>query len=146
MAIKLNLRRLHKNLFRYLNQEMGLDFEYTFENDKIVAKNDLTINGIDDDILAKLTVYQDGLFVLELVFDKLDYSEESLRYLNTFNEDALAVKAYIRNDGYLVLDYTVITLSEDTVIENLRISLNHIVGDKMRDILHALTDLTYSNN
>lgn len=143
----INLRRAQKGLEKYLCKDLGLDdFKFQLESDNLTAKNSITIKDYDDGVFVEIIVFKSGSFAIDFVFDKLDKTAQALELIHEFNKQSVWLAAYIRNDGYLVLRYNVMQLSDDDVVDNVSSAFNKLLSDNIKKVLQPLTRLTYPAN
>ena len=141
----MNLRIVERDIKRFLNKELGLDFEFERKDDRLRATNELTLRGHDDNIYVAIDMYESGSFVVDFVFDKLEENPQTLALINEFNRNSVWLTAMIRDDGYLVLRYNVMAGTVDDLAGNIRGIMNQLTTDKIGAVLKPLTQLTQSD-
>lgn len=141
----MNLRIVERDIKRFLNKELGLDFEFERKDDRLRATNELTLRGHDDNIYVAIDMYESGSFGVDFVFDKLEENPQTLALINEFNRNSVWLTAMIRDDGYLVLRYNVMAGTVDDLAGNIRGIMNQLTTDKIGAVLKPLTQLTQSN-
>ena len=141
----MNLRIVERDIKRFLNKELGLDFEFERKDDRLRATNELTLRGHDDNIYVAIDMYESGSFGVDFVFDKLEENPHTLALINEFNRNSVWLTAMIRDDGYLVLRYNVMAGTVDDLAGNIRGIMNQLTTDKIGAVLKPLTQLTQSD-
>mgnify|MGYP002802863594 FL=1 len=141
----MNLRIVERDIKRFLNKELGLDFDFERTDDRLRATNELTLRGHDDNIYVAIDMYESGSFGVDFVFDKLEENPQTLALINEFNRNSVWLTAMIRDDGYLVLRYNVMAGTVDDLAGNIRGIMNQLTTDKIGAVLKPLTQLTQSN-
>lgn len=141
----MNLRIVERDIKRFLNKELGLDFEFERKDDRLRATNELTLRGHDDNIYVAIDMYESGSFGVDFVFDKLEENPHTLALINEFNRNSVWLTAMIRDDGYLVLRYNVMAGTVDDLAGNIRGIMNQLTTDKIGAVLKPLTQLTHSD-
>ncbi len=141
----MNLRIVERDIKRFLNKELGLDFDFERTDDRLRATNELTLRGHDDNIYVAIDMYESGSFGVDFVFDKLEENPQTLALINDFNRNSVWLTAMIRDDGYLVLRYNVMAGTVDDLAGNIRGIMNQLTTDKIGAVLKPLTQLTQSN-
>lgn len=141
----MNLRIVERDIKRFLNKELGLDFEFERKDDRLRATNELTLRGHDDNIYVAIDMYESGSFGVDFVFDKLEENPQTLALINDFNRNSVWLTAMIRDDGYLVLRYNVMAGTVDDLAGNIRGIMNQLTTDKIGAVLKPLTQLTHSD-
>ncbi len=141
----MNLRIVERDIKRFLNKELGLDFEFERKDDRLRATNELTLRGHDDNIYVAIDMYESGSFGVDFVFDKLEENPQTLALINEFNRNSVWLTAMIRDDGYLVLRYNVMAGTVDDLAGNIRGIMNQLTTDKIGAVLKPLTQLTQSD-
>ena len=141
----MNLRIVERDIKRFLNKELGLDFEFERKDDRLRATNELTLRGHDDNIYVAIDMYESGSFGVDFVFDKLEENPQTLALINEFNRNSVWLTAMIRDDGYLVLRYNVMAGTVDDLAGNIRGIMNQLTTDKSGAVLKPLTQLTQSD-
>ena len=141
----MNLRIVERDIKRFLNKELGLDFEFERKDDRLRATNELTLRGHDDNIYVAIDMYESGSFGVGFVFDKLEENPQTLALINDFNRNSVWLTAMIRDDGYLVLRYNVMAGTVDDLAGNIRGIMNQLTTDKIGAVLKPLTQLTQSD-
>lgn len=141
----MNLRIVERDIKRFLNKELGLDFEFERKDDRLRATNELTLRGHDDNIYVAIDMYESGSFGVDFVFDKLEENPQTLALINEFNRNSVWLTAMIRDDGYLVLRYNVMAGTVDDLAGNIRGIMNQLTTDKIGAVLKPLTQLTHSD-
>ncbi len=141
----MNLRIVERDIKRFLNKELGLDFEFERKDDRLRATNELTLRGHDDNIYVAIDMYESGSFGVDFVFDKLEENPQTLALINDFNRNSVWLTAMIRDDGYLVLRYNVMAGTVDDLAGNIRGIMNQLTTDKIGAVLKPLTQLTQSD-
>ena len=96
-ALKLIQKDLEKNW-----KSITFSYEQTGK-DEIKVNADVNLNAFDDDITLVIKGTAGGGFWCRAVFDKIDKTPEVLDLVNSFNDDEIFFKAYVRDDGYLEL-------------------------------------------
>ncbi len=140
----INLKKAQKELTKLLVKQLGLDFEFGLGEDRLTAKNSVSIDGYDDDVFISFVVFKSGSYGVDFVFDKIDRTPQALELLQNFNENSVWLAAFIRDDGYLVLRYNVMQLSDDDVVQNTESVMQKLISPEIREVLTPLTRLTYS--
>ena len=141
----MNLRIVERDIKRFLNKELGLDFDFERTDDRLRATNELTLRGHDDNIYVAIDMYESGSFGVDFVFDKLEENPQTLALINDFNRNSVWLTAMIRDDGYLVLRYNVMAGTVDDLAGNIRGIMNQLTTDKIGAVLKPLTQLTQSD-
>ena len=141
----MNLRIVERDIKRFLNKELGLDFNFERTDDRLRATNELTLRGHDDNIYVAIDMYESGSFGVDFVFDKLEENPQTLALINDFNRNSVWLTAMIRDDGYLVLRYNVMAGTVDDLAGNIRGIMNQLTTDKIGAVLKPLTQLTQSD-
>ena len=141
----MNLRIVERDIKRFLNKELGLDFEFERKDDRLRATNELTLRGHDDNIYVAIDMYESGSFGVDFVFDKLEENPQTLALINEFNRNSVWLTAMIRDDGYLVLRYNVMAGTVDDLAGNISGIMNQLTTDKIGAVLKPLTQLTHSD-
>ena len=141
----MNLRIVERDIKRFLNKELGLDFEFERKDDRLRATNELTLRGHDDNIYVAIDMYESGSFGVDFVFDKLEENPQTLALINEFNRNSVWLTAMIRDDSYLVLRYNVMAGTVDDLAGNIRGIMNQLTTDKIGAVLKPLTQLTQSD-
>ena len=141
----MNLRIVERDIKRFLNKELGLDFDFERTDARLRATNELTLRGHDDNIYVAIDMYESGSFGVDFVFDKLEENPQTLALINDFNRNSVWLTAMIRDDGYLVLRYNVMAGTVDDLAGNIRGIMNQLTTDKIGAVLKPLTQLTQSN-
>ena len=138
-----------EELARFLNEELELSFEYDYEHDRdedeghLRATCAIRLDGHDDHVFCDMDVYENGSFGVDFVFDKLDASPEVYKLLSDYNSASVWLTAMLREDGFLVLRYNVMALTEDCLDDNVRGLFDELVSDELRPLLAALTARTH---
>ena len=141
----MNLRIVERDIKRFLNKELGLDFEFERKDDRLRATNELTLRGHDDNIYVAIDMYESGSCGVGFVFDKLEENPQTLALINEFNRNSVWLTAMIRDDGYLVLRYNVMAGTVDDLAGNIRGIMNQLTTDKIGAVLKPLTQPTQSD-
>ena len=123
----------------------GLEFEYEYEENGLVARCDLTLKGCDDGILASFKFFTGGNVALDFYFDHLEANAHTLSLLNDFNNNVYYLKAFISDKGYLVVSAPVEYLNLDTLDETMARVMNEFIDDDVQKYLFPLTELTTSD-
>jgi hypothetical protein len=77
------------------------------------------------------------------VFDKLDKTNRSLDLVNTFNDNSLFFKAYIREDSYLEIDHTFFCYNEADLEDYSSEFMYKLANLSDNETLQAITKMTY---
>ena len=142
MAFSIN--KALKFMERKLNSEWSkITFEYELEDDEASATANITLNNHDDDIRVILTVYPSSMCNFRAVFDKLDKTNRSLDLVNTFNDNSLFFKAYIREDSYLEIDHTFFCYNEADLEDYSNEFMYKLANLADNETLQAITKMTY---
>ena len=141
----MNLRIVERDIKRFLNKELGLDFEFERKDDRLRATNELTLRGHDDNIYVAIDMYESGSFGVDFVFDKLEETPQTLALIIDIKRNSVWLTAMIRDDGYLVLRYNVMAGTVDDLAGNIRGIMNQLTTDKIGAVLKPLTQLTQSD-
>ena len=138
-AEKLALDKLTKNFD-------GLSFSSRIiNNDSLleISINNIRITGHEDDIEISMSVTTGEIAYLCMAFDYLDKTPEAYDALNNFNATNAMFKAYIHDNGYLVLESNMPIYSEEEFADQatqFMLRGNHF---KDNESLKRLTSLTY---
>ena len=90
--------------------------------------------------------YQNGFAIYSIYFDKLDVNEEVATILNEFNKNSLYFRAYVNNEGELVLEHSVAYIPDCLVYDYSSQILINIFDEALNNILSPLIERTYSDN
>ena len=93
------------------NKEFNFEYEFDDESLQITAATDL---GNLDDMYIIITANKGGGCSMSVVFNKVDETTKSLEILNSFNLNNSYFKAYIADNGYLVIKHFYITHDEES--------------------------------
>lgn len=69
-----------------------------------ITCDDIQLKGHDDLINLSFTLTKGEMIFLNMTFDRIDKTPETLGALNDFNASNALFKAYIHDNGYLVLE------------------------------------------
>ena len=93
------------------NKEFNFKYELDDESLQLTATTDL---GNLDDMYIIITANNGGGCSMSLVFNKVDETTRSLEILNSFNLNNSYFKAYIADNGYLVIKHFYIIQDEES--------------------------------
>ena len=138
----MNFRRIERVLRKYLNGRRGLSFEYEVKDNRLEAKNSITIEGYKGDILFSIKFYQNGMARYCYTFDKLNRTPQVAEMLMDFNSNFPFFKAYI-DGGYLRVDHVAYIINEKDVEEYTSGIMSEILADNCKKYLAPISELTY---
>lgn len=102
------------------------------------------LEGVDDDICIN-TIVAETIFAVDFVFDYMNAEEEAFRLINEFNMRNLVYKAFIRNDGFLVINYHSPVINPDQVAQEFTYAMLGFTQDEVRKYLEPLAKLTFKD-
>ena len=138
----MNLKTAERYLRKVLNDGLGLDYEYEYNDDNLLAKHSITINGLKGDVYSAIRVYEDNTVVYRFTFDRIDRTRETLRLANEYNENFLFLKTYI-DDEYLQLEHVAFYVSEENLEEYTKGIFDEVIAQNSKKYLKPLCDETY---
>ena len=100
------------------------------------------LEGVGDDILIA-SLLGEKVFVIDFIFDYINATEEAYQMINQFNEMNLFYKAYIRHDGFLVLNYHVPVVTEEQASQEFNFALLGLTEESLISALLPITKLTF---
>ncbi len=138
----MELDKVMRGLSKRLNEEMGLDFAYKYENDSLIGTNTLSLKDVHNDIFVRVTVYEkSGKVFFEAIFEKIRKTFETLDLINEFNKKKTFLKAYINNNDYLVLEWAVSdATTEDNAVSEIPFLLEIMSNDDSKETLGLLAE------
>ena len=90
---------------RNYNNRNGMSYELIHKNNELVNYYVyLNIKGYDQLLFMSLIVYDEGLVVVDFVFEQSIRTMEYLESINKFNERSSAFKCFLNNQNHLVLN------------------------------------------
>ena len=142
----LNLNSVRATLKNFLDEEWSsLDFEYEIDDSLLSVNSDLCINVDDVDVPVYLdvTIGDSGLMWVDFQFQgDIDLSMNSLMSVNEYNNGVGSFKAYISNNGGLVLSRPSISIEdEDEFGPQLESLLIEMVSDGNKEAMAPLLAL-----
>ena len=81
--------------------------------------------------------------MIDFIFDYINATEEAYQMINQFNEMNLFYKAYIRHDGFLVLNYHVPVVTEEQASQEFNFALLGLTEESLISALLPITKLTF---
>lgn len=100
------------------------------------------LEGVGNDILIA-SLLGEKVFVIDFIFDYINATEEAYQMINQFNEMNLFYKAYIRHDGFLVLNYHVPVVTEEQASQEFNFALLGLTEASLISALLPITKLTF---
>ncbi len=100
------------------------------------------LEGVGDDILIA-TIIGDRVLAIDFIFDYINATEEAYQKINQFNELNLFYKAYIRHDGFLVINYHAPVIDEEQAAQEFNYALLGLAEESMKKSLLPITKLTF---
>lgn len=141
----MDLKQAEKVLYKLLKKEYEFDVESEIREDWLVFTANLTAKSIDDGIFFKIGVSNDDAFYIQFVLDKIDFSSYVCKLIYDYNTNSNWLHCYIRNDGYLVVEYAIRYISLDVLENNVSFMLNEFVCEDNMNYLKPLAELTIPN-
>ena len=111
----------------------------------VVLSTYYRVRQFDDLLKIFVQCTKDGLFSTTVVFDKLEYSKDTLKLVNYFNQNVFFLKAYVqkgRDASYLKVDYSCLVKSEDEAVEKFEEALGVLSSQGTAQFLKPLTVIT----
>ena len=128
--MKLNLNNVMNLITNDLKKWDKLHFESTITNEKVEAKAEITINSLNCNVMAVITVYSGGGTLFRAIFDKIEKTPKTLNLVNAYNSNGSFFKAFIRDDDYLELEHYFVCYEE------------HMLDEYASEFLVRLSDVT----
>lgn len=142
----LDLKRVKKELACFFKEIDVDDVEYRSEEHRLTAIFDASLKVYDDDIVARFEFYDEGRVLYSFTLDRLEHNEQTLRVLNSFNENNPYFVGYIESaNHFLRIEHTVPLMHEEDVVLYSLIIINSFASDGMEPLLQPLTVLTESD-
>ena len=138
----MNLQNVEKIYNSLLKVGLGFDIDIKYDENLITAAADLQCKGIDDGVFLKIGVFDSSAFFITFVLDKLDYSSYVSKLIFDFNAHSKWLNCFIREDGYLVVEYAIRFTTEEILEDNITFILNEFVQEDIQKYLKPLTELT----
>lgn len=138
----MNLKVAERYLRKTLNEGFGLDYEYEYGDDHLLAKHSITVNGLKGSAYSIVRVYDDNTVVFRFTFDKIDRTRETVRLANEYNENNLFLKVYV-DDEYLQVEHVAFIISEENLQEYVKGIFDELTTDLSKKYLKPLCELTY---
>lgn len=138
----MDLKQAEQVLYKVLKKEWEFNVESETRENWLVFTANLTAKGIDDGIFFKVGVSSDDAFYIQFVLDKIDFSSYVCKLIYDYNANSKWLNCYVREDGYLVVEYAIRYISLDTLENNVSFILNEFVYKENMDYLKPLTELT----
>ena len=101
------------------------------------------LTGIDDDVCISVQI-GDQIMAVDFIFDYINATEEAYQLINKFNQENLCYKAYIRQDGFLVIDYHSPVVTLEQAAKEFTFAMVGLTDDSIMDTLIPLSKLTFS--
>jgi hypothetical protein len=79
----------------------------------------------------------------DFIFDYINGTEETYQKINQFNELNLFYKAYIRHDGFLVINYHAPVIDEEQAAQEFNYALLGLAEQSMKKSLLPITKLPF---
>lgn len=140
----MNFKVAERYLRKVLNEGFGLDYEYEYGDDHLLAKHSINVNGLQGSAYSIIRVYDDNTVVFRFTFDKIDRTRETIRLANEYNENFLFLKAYI-GDEYLYVEHVAFIVNEENLQEYVKGIFEELIAEKSKKYLAPLCDLTYDD-
>ncbi len=140
----MNLKKVEEILNKVLNKTWDLGVTFKTEGDLLTASANITTKSIDDGIFFKVGVFESSAFFITFVLDKIEYSNYVSKLIYDFNAHSKWLNAYIREDGYLIIEYAIRYTSEDILEANIDFLLEEFVCEDCMKYLKPLADETHA--
>lgn len=121
-----------------------LDFEYEVEDDSLKLSVCTSVKNFKD-VYIFITAYEGGGCSMSVVFDKIDKTPQALKLLNVVNRENAYFKAYIADNGYLVVKHFFIVLDESSYMDSTTEFLARVVDLAENEYMNELYGLTYTD-
>ena len=138
----MDLKQAEKVLYKLLKKEWDFNIETKNEDGWLAVTANLTVDGIDDGIFFKVAVSDKDSFYVQFILDKIDFSSYVCKLIYDYNANSNWLHCYVREDGYLVIQYAVRYMSLDVLEKNVSFILNEFVYEENMNYLKPLTELT----
>lgn len=141
----LNLMLCQTKINQLFTEKLNLDVDYEMHQNPnyLHVTNDITIDGYNGDIQIDIHAFDNGMLLVDFIFDKLFIGESSLILLNKFNENCWHFSAFIDEDtSNLNLRFFVPEVdTEEKIAQYIDTAFTSILSDAMEENLKPLTDL-----
>jgi len=127
------------NLFKSTFKSLTFEYKRYEEADAFIANN-VTLNGLDDDIMIEIDCFDNGLLLFTVTFDKLPQTGEALGRLMDFNAHTRWFGAYVTESGYLKLRRMVCATNEHDIEDTILTLFSKLI--ELKEKLLPLTTLT----
>lgn len=134
----MDLNKTEEILNEILNKNWDLGATFKTEADLLTATANVKTKAIDDGIFLTIGVFRSSTFFINFVLDKIEYSNYVSKLIYDFNANSKWLNAFIREDGYLVLEYCIRYLNEEMLESNLNFLLNEFLSDECMKFLQPL--------
>ncbi len=134
-----------ENILQHLfSSHLGLRYTAERKGNYVHAKSDVTLKAYGDrgSILLTIDVYESNTLIFNFVFDKLPVNNYTLQLVHNFNRDNIWFRAFIRNDGYLVLAHTGCEVDENTILPYMKGIINALTSDSITNLARPMVSLT----
>ncbi len=135
-------------IYRQLSEEFdSIDFSIeSMSEDSIRISANANLNGIDDDILINVVVFDSGTSHIYFIFDSIARTLKNYELINDFNNVSPFLKAYIaRKDGGDFLEIHGCDFNsqqEDDIVNSIMFCLTELASDGILDALAPICDET----
>ncbi len=140
----MDLKRVESILNEVLNKTWELGVKFETKEDLLTATANITTKQIDDGIFLKVGVFESSAFFINFILDKIEYSNYVSKLIYDFNAHSKWLNAYIREDGYLVVEYAIRYTHEDILVDNINFLLEEFVCEDCMKYLKPLALETHA--
>lgn len=141
----MDLKKAEQVLYKLLKKEWDFTIETKVEDGWLAVTANLTTEDIDDGIFFKVAVSEKDSFYVQFILDKIEFSPYVCKLIYDYNANSNWLHCYIREDGYLVVQYAVRYMSLDVLADNVTFILNEFVFEENMNYLKPLTELTVAS-
>lgn len=142
----MDLKQAEQVLNKLLADEWQFDITTKIDGDWLTATADLTAKDIDDGIFFKVGVSNNDAFYIQFVLDKIEFSSYVCKLIYDYNYHSNWLHCYVREDGYLVVEYAIRYVSLDMLQDNIDFMLSEFTDDDTMKYLKPLSELTEVSN
>ena len=126
-----------------IKEDWGNLFECEIEKDEVCVSGLIHLDTYDEEAYLVAYFNNDGSLYVTFAFEGIQPSLEIYRLINDFNNNVGYIKAYIRKDGKLAIDYEVHkNPSEEVARIEFKYAMLKVVDDSVSKYLLPITEYT----
>ena len=141
----MDLKQDENVLYKLLKKEWEFNVETKIEDGWLAMTANLTAKGIDDGIFFKVAVSEKDSFYIQFILDKVEFSSYVCKLIYDYNANSNWLHCYVREDGYLVVEYSIRYMSIDMLEKNVGFILNEFIYEENMNYLKPLAELTIAS-